>query len=440
MISGTTHAKEKYLREHLMPYIMVFDNKIGGLLMRRVLKISTLALAFLLVFLIAAPAFAATLPYSQRNSVTDLSPTKAQINMTIANPSRYLFTQFGYSMWRVENGLVKDKRSATEYNRLSSTSIGVWYASTKWYGTLRPNSQYSYEIYGKHSAGTVISRGTFRTPTIGLLTNKAVTNLGTNSAQINASLSNAYRYNVSKCGYELWNSALTKRIKTRTEMINYNVASLPIWYTTKDICGLAASTKYMYRFFAVVGNETVMGPWGSFTTAAPQKPSIVSPSKFPMAVALKQTPSECTLYSAAMVMRAKLALAGKAYAGVHPTNKSFRSAAWGSAGLNWTINHSNMTMISENISGKTYDARKSYLISKLASHPEGIVLYASSRSGGRHAVVLTHYNQATDTFYCVDPAPDFFTSAPRALTTAGLQGTTQKGILSVAAIRLWYLK
>lgn len=51
-----------------------------------------------------------------------------------------------------------------------------------------------------------------------------------------------------------------------------------------------------------------------------------------------------------------------------------------------------------------YSGNKQRLISYLNGHPEGIVIYFYVKGSSAHAVLLTDYDQGSDTFYCADPA------------------------------------
>ncbi len=54
----------------------------------------------------------------------------------------------------------------------------------------------------------------------------------------------------------------------------------------------------------------------------------------------------------------------------------------------------------------TTEAKKSFLISLLKDHPEGVVAYNQNRAscGQWHAILMTDYDASNDTFYCADPA------------------------------------
>lgn len=109
---------------------------------------------------------------------------------------------------------------------------------------------------------------------------------------------------------------------------------------------------------------------------------------------LKQTGSTCTLTSATMMLRRRAYLDGNAeWSSISVSAVS--SVAW-SNGLSWnfTYNGINVQYGTLSSAGNTEE-----LISLLASHPEGIVVYDRTSP---HAVLLTDYTDGV--FYCADPA------------------------------------
>ena len=93
----------------------------------------------------------------------------------------------------------------------------------------------------------------------------------------------------------------------------------------------------------------------------------------------------CTLASAAMMLRRRAYLDG------------IKSTAW-SGGLSHSFTYNDMHVGYATLpSGKA--AKTEALVSILAEHPEGIVLYDRTRP---HAVLLTDYTDGV--FYCSDPS------------------------------------
>ena len=104
----------------------------------------------------------------------------------------------------------------------------------------------------------------------------------------------------------------------------------------------------------------------------------------------------CPLASAAMMLRRRAYLDGMD-SWVDVTENGIKSTAW-SGGLSHSFTYNDMHVGYATLpSGKA--AKTKALVSILAEHPEGIVLYDRSQP---HAVLLTDYTNGN--FYCSDPA------------------------------------
>lgn len=145
-------------------------------------------------------------------------------------------------------------------------------------------------------------------------------------------------------------------------------------------------------------------------------------------VFLKQSESgKCTLASAAMMLRRRAIIDGNAnWSSI--TESSIKETAWISGtGLRWDFTYSGMRVIRadkfESDKGYSFPGmstanKKAFLIQLLKEHPEGIEIYDLNLP---HAVLLTDYDSATDTFYCADPANS--SSSGRIKLTASWNGT-----------------
>ena len=138
---------------------------------------------------------------------------------------------------------------------------------------------------------------------------------------------------------------------------------------------------------------------------------------------------KCTLASAVMMLRRRAIIDGNAnWADI--TESTIRSTAWlEGTGLRWDFTYSGMRVIRADkfSSDKGYSfpsmstsSKKAFLINLLGSHPEGIEIYDT---GIPHAVLLTDYDSATDTFYCGDPA----SSTPRRIKLVDSWNGTKRG-------------
>lgn len=117
------------------------------------------------------------------------------------------------------------------------------------------------------------------------------------------------------------------------------------------------------------------------------------------AVFLKQPSGSntCTLFAAAMMVR-RAAILNNDAGWAEITVDSMTPKAWSAGvGLKWDFTYSGITVTHDNFSGDAND-----LALRLASHPEGIVVY-KQRSNQTHAVLVTDYRDGV--FYCADPSP-----------------------------------
>lgn len=119
-------------------------------------------------------------------------------------------------------------------------------------------------------------------------------------------------------------------------------------------------------------------------------------------VFLKQhTSVTCTLASAAMIMRRTAIIAG--YSDWEEiTESNIRNEGWvDGIGLLWNFSCYNMTIGHGYFSGPD---NKNEMLELLEAYPQGIVVYNGGNEGQSHAVILTDYDKATDTFYVADPS------------------------------------
>ncbi|MCR5768318.1 MAG: fibronectin type III domain-containing protein [Lachnospiraceae bacterium] len=87
------------------------------------------------------------------------------------------------------------------------------------------------------------------------------------------------------------------------------------------------------------------------------------------------------------------------------TEANYKSSWWNdSAGVTWNQTAHWLSSVFRTRSKGS--GNKQFFADYLMHEPQGVVIYYSDSSSGRsHAVLLTKYIAATDTFYCVDPAP-----------------------------------
>ena len=147
----------------------------------------------------------------------------------------------------------------------------------------------------------------------------------------------------------------------------------------------------------------------------------------------------CTLASATMMLRRQAILDGDSN-WREITESAVRRVAWASAGLRLEFYYQGMFVSAYpgvNIGSMTTQEKKEYFIAMLENHPEGIVIFRTDNAQW-HAVLLTDYDETTDTFYCADPAPNAPNGRiPLAECTIYSRGTQDQKIGSIDQI--WYL-
>ena len=137
-------------------------------------------------------------------------------------------------------------------------------------------------------------------------------------------------------------------------------------------------------------------------------------------VFLKQSqPHVCTLTSNAMMIRRAAMLSGdKNWQSV--TESSVRSDGWvEGAGMKYNYSSAGFTV------AKATLGSSSQLAAMLKSHPEGIVIYNTSRP---HAILVTDYTDGV--FYCSDPSNG---------SPSGRYPVAQASITVASASRIWYV-
>ncbi len=117
-----------------------------------------------------------------------------------------------------------------------------------------------------------------------------------------------------------------------------------------------------------------------------------------MSVFMKQSQrGYCTLTSnVMMIRRAKMLMGDSDWESV--TESSVASVGRIGSGMLWNFTYDDVS-----VSYKTISSVEE-LKTMLAEHPEGVVAYDSYTP---HAILLTDYDEDTDTFYCMEPAQSY---------------------------------
>ncbi len=138
------------------------------------------------------------------------------------------------------------------------------------------------------------------------------------------------------------------------------------------------------------------------------------------AVFLKQSRARvCTLTASAMMIRRAAMLSGNTD-WKQITEKSVRKNAWSEGtGLKWNFKTSGISVTQKPL------ASSRELVTLLASHPEGVVIYNPRKP---HAILITDYTDGI--FYCSDPAGD---------KPSGRYPVSRASITVESATRCWYV-
>lgn len=154
-------------------------------------------------------------------------------------------------------------------------------------------------------------------------------------------------------------------------------------------------------------------------------------------VFLKQaTTKTCTLASATMMLR-RHAIQDKDAGWSAITESAVRKVAWTSDGLLNRFTYRGMLVKSKGLASagyKTTAQKKAYFYSILKSYPEGFVAYNGNQP---HAVLITDYDAATDTFYCADPSSGAAKGRIK-LSASTLKGSSQNQKIANCT-KIWYI-
>lgn len=143
---------------------------------------------------------------------------------------------------------------------------------------------------------------------------------------------------------------------------------------------------------------------------------------------------KCTLTSAVMMLRRRAIIDGNAQWETI-TDATLGTVAWiDGTGVRYNYSYMGMDVSMTRYSDMSAAEKKAALLAMLDKHPEGVEIYDSSIP---HAVLLTDYDAATDTFYCADPG----TAAKRIKLSqsynASKRGSQDNVIANISQI--WYI-
>lgn len=198
--------------------------------------------------------------------------------------------------------------------------------------------------------------------------------------------------------------ALDKSIaSTKVTTYKYSGGAETGYIASKDtVYTISGSSYYNVIYTAKSGNRAFKLAYSKSTPTPTPTPTSTGSSKIPTGVFLTQVGnSTCTLSSAAMMLRARMALSGKSYTNI--TESSIKATAWiNGAGLRWSWTYKPNSSASISVDCKSISSISVKELKELLDkHPEGIVLYCARGTSSQHAVFLTDY--VGNTFYCADP-------------------------------------
>jgi hypothetical protein len=190
----------------------------------------------------------------------------------------------------------------------------------------------------------------------------------------------------------------------------WNLEKLPSWIIVKKVEGskkevtvkVSANPTSLKRSFTL---EFTSGS----TKKAKNSITITQAAKPPAGIYIKQREDNtCTLASAAMLLRLRAWMDGKKdWESI--TETAIKPHAWNSDGLVGSFEYKGYRVATgpDGQGAKfTLSKTKEELKMLLTEHPAGIVAFAYIEENDHynHAVLMTDYDAATDTFYCADPA------------------------------------
>ena len=168
--------------------------------------------------------------------------------------------------------------------------------------------------------------------------------------------------------------------------------------------GKLSAGNYTLKYTAKAADGTSDSKSVNFTVKAKETPKPASTSSSnnsasysnsapTVDIFVKQTPSKCTAASAAMLLRAKLAIQGKSYK--HITLDTVLNKAWSNGlSLDFTIDGMHMHAYSLKGSAKEKENKVKEL---LKNHPEGIELYGW-KGNSEHAVYMAPNGKILDPY------------------------------------------
>lgn len=199
-------------------------------------------------------------PTVQTMSASGVTVNGATLNGKVASEGSASVTERGFVYGTNSNNLSNSVECGSGAGTFNKALTGLS-ASTTYY----------FKAYATSSAGTsygAVETFTTQTPVAPTVQTMAATSISQTGATLNGKVVSAGSYSVTARGFVYGTSAtnLSQNVESTVTTENFN----------KAISGLAPSTTYYYKAYAVNSVGTSYGEVTSFTTLAPTAPTVVT--------------------------------------------------------------------------------------------------------------------------------------------------------------------
>lgn len=193
-------------------------------------------------------------------SATSITSNGATLNGKIVSNGTEPVTVKGFVYGTSESSLTQNVSSTSTSNNFTNEITG-----------LSPSRTYYYKAYAINAIGTTYGEvSSFTTPALVAPSAQTMsaTSISQTGATLNGKVVSAGSYSVTARGFVYGTSAtnLSQNVESTVTTDNFN----------KAISGLAPSTTYYYKAYAVNSVGTSYGEVTSFTTLAPTAPTVVT--------------------------------------------------------------------------------------------------------------------------------------------------------------------
>ncbi|MGN1421690.1 MAG: M23 family metallopeptidase [Eubacterium sp.] len=226
----------------------------------------------------------ASLEFSIKNT-TNISTNSATVNFSISNPSNKTVSKVGMKIRKSSetnwSKTYEETLPSSIYNSSTFNTTYVIGSGKEVNYALSAGTEYTWVAYAVVGSKTYTS-GNNKFTTKGSATPltfsiKNTTNISTNSATVNFSISNPSNKTVSKVGMKIRKSSETNWSKTYEETLPSSIYNSSTFNTTyvigsgKEVnYALSAGTEYTWVAYAVIGTTTYYSSNSKFQTSQPK--------------------------------------------------------------------------------------------------------------------------------------------------------------------------